>query len=156
MKKVIHAVNLFVFLCQSVARQTSGYLCSNLFLPQPTYSHTPPTLVKPVQSSSQAALHKMWLKRLEGTRTGVFLKLCWGLNGSSKLRSAASEGASLPVSPPSPSSPCVISVTKARSRLLLLPPYPLYALFSCSDSLLIFFLHVLLMMIFLSLSLALF
>lgn len=141
MKNVTHAFNLpikLVFLCQSVARQTSRYLCSNWFLPQPpTCSHTPPTLVKPVQSSSRAALHKTWLKRLEW----AFLKLRWGLNGSSELGSVASEGASLRVPPPSPSSPCVVllphmsePMTKALARLLLLLPCPLYALPPCSHS----------------------
>lgn len=68
---------------------------------------------------------------------GAFLKLCWGLNGSSELWSVASEAASLSI----PFFPCVMllshmssPVAKALSRLLLLPPYPLCVLPPCSDS----------------------
>lgn len=163
-ENVTHAFNLprkLVFLCQSVARQTSKCLRSTCFLLQPpTYSHLPPTwktsLICLASCVAQNTAEEAWMKTPE---PGAFSNLCWGLNGISELGSTASEGASFSVPP----SPCVLLlprvsdlVGKALVRLQLLLPYPLYALPHCSDGpLTCFFLHVLLMVILLFLSLAL-
>lgn len=125
-----------IFLCQSVPWKSSRYLCINWFLSQPsTFSHTPHTLIKKVQSSPQAAWNKTWLRRLEQKHQNrsIFKALLyseWELWAwVSSIRRSHSQ-----VSSPLRSDP----VAKALSSLLLLLPYALYALSPCCDSSLTF------------------